>query len=192
MMMFSFSPTRLSRLPSMAASVRTRVVSWNDAAESHESVASDAFVMPISWARPSAASLAVRLELVVGVVEELHVDERPGQPGRVAGVHDLDASGHLAHDELDVLVVDRHTLVAVDVLDLFDEVLLGLTRTAELHHELRVERSVVQRRADFDFLAVLDEQVARDRDRLLLDLALVADDGDLALTPDELDAHRRR
>ncbi len=38
----------------MAASVSTRVVSWNDAADSHESVASDALVMPISSGRPSA------------------------------------------------------------------------------------------------------------------------------------------
>jgi hypothetical protein len=33
MMMFSFSPCGSSRAPRMAASVRTRVVSWNDAAE---------------------------------------------------------------------------------------------------------------------------------------------------------------
>ena len=130
--------------------------------------------------------------LVVGVVEQLHVDHRAGQPRGLAGVDDLDASRHLAHDQLDVLVVDRHTLVAVDVLDLFDQVLLGLTGAAELHHQLGVERSVVQRRADLDLLAVLDEQVARDRDRLLLDLALVADDRDLALTTDQLDAHDAR
>ena len=41
----------------MAASVSTRVVSWNDAADSHESVASDALVMPISSGRPSAGVL---------------------------------------------------------------------------------------------------------------------------------------
>ena len=38
----------------MAASVSTRVVSWNEAADSHESVASEALVMPISSGRPSA------------------------------------------------------------------------------------------------------------------------------------------
>src|SRR5918996_210392 len=57
MMMFSFNPSRLSLRPSMAASVSTRVVSWNDAADSHESVASDAFVMPMSSGRPSAGRL---------------------------------------------------------------------------------------------------------------------------------------
>ena len=44
-------------LDSMAASVSTRVVSWNDAADSHESVASDALVIPISSStRPRRAS----------------------------------------------------------------------------------------------------------------------------------------
>ena len=54
MMTFSFSPMSVSDLPSMAASVRTRVVSWKEAADSHDSVASDAFVIPISSGRPSA------------------------------------------------------------------------------------------------------------------------------------------
>src|SRR5918997_4824999 len=57
MMMFSLSPLSPSLRLSMAASVSTRVVSWNDAADSHESVASDALVMPISSGRPSAGVL---------------------------------------------------------------------------------------------------------------------------------------
>ena len=57
MMMFSLRPSSPSERPSIAASVRTRVVSWNDAADSHESVASDALVMPISSGRPSAGFL---------------------------------------------------------------------------------------------------------------------------------------
>ena len=136
--------------------------------------------------------LAVGLELVVGVVEELDVHHRPGQPRRIAVVDDLHTPGHLAHDQLDVLVVDRHALVAVDVLDFLGEVLLGLAGPAELHHELGVQRSVVQRGAHLDLLAVLDVQVAGDRNRLLLDLAIVADDRDLALTPDQLDSYDSR
>ena len=46
MITFSFSPCSRSILPSIAASVSTFVVSWNDAAERNDSVASDAFVMP--------------------------------------------------------------------------------------------------------------------------------------------------
>ena len=37
-MTFSFKPRSSSRLPMMAASVNTRVVSWKDAAEMNESV----------------------------------------------------------------------------------------------------------------------------------------------------------
>jgi len=46
MMTFSFRPSSRSILPSIDASVRTFVVSWNDAAERKDSVASDAFVIP--------------------------------------------------------------------------------------------------------------------------------------------------
>ena len=46
-MTFSLRPIRGSVLPLMAASVRTLVVSWNDAAERNESVASEALVIPI-------------------------------------------------------------------------------------------------------------------------------------------------
>ena len=46
MMTFSFSPSSRSTLPSIAASVSTFVVSWKEAAERNDSVASDAFVIP--------------------------------------------------------------------------------------------------------------------------------------------------
>src|SRR5690606_4945617 len=47
-MTFSLRPRRPSRVPRTAASVRTRVVSWNAAAEMNDSVASEALVMPSS------------------------------------------------------------------------------------------------------------------------------------------------
>jgi hypothetical protein len=46
MITFSFKPASRSILPSSAASVSTFVVSWKEAAERNESVASDALVMP--------------------------------------------------------------------------------------------------------------------------------------------------
>ena len=46
MMMFSLRPRGSSLAPRMDASVRTRVVSWNEAAEMNDCVVSDAFVMP--------------------------------------------------------------------------------------------------------------------------------------------------
>src|SRR2546426_627864 len=48
MMMFSLSPKRSSRAPRIAASVRTRVVSWNDAAEMNDCVVRLALVIPRS------------------------------------------------------------------------------------------------------------------------------------------------
>ena len=43
---FSFNPSRLSTFPFIEASVKTRVVSWKDAAEINELVCNDAFVIP--------------------------------------------------------------------------------------------------------------------------------------------------
>ena len=57
MITFSFRPSRRSVLPSSAASVRTLVVSWNDAADRNESVASEALVMPRMTSSHCAGSL---------------------------------------------------------------------------------------------------------------------------------------
>ena len=48
MITFSFKPLSGSTLPLIAASVRTRVVSWKEAADMKESVAIEALVMPSS------------------------------------------------------------------------------------------------------------------------------------------------
>ncbi len=64
-MTFSLSPSSVSALPLTAASVSTRVVSWNDAAEMNERVCSEALVMPSSTGcatagfLPSATNLAL-------------------------------------------------------------------------------------------------------------------------------------
>ena len=85
MITFSLSPTSPSLRPSIAASVSTRVVSWNDAADSHESVASDAFVIPMSSGRPSAgAALLDETRLVVGELAGVGLLARRGSPSRPA------------------------------------------------------------------------------------------------------------
>ena len=43
---FSFGPRNGSSLPLIAASVKTLVVSWKDAADKKDSLAKDAFVIP--------------------------------------------------------------------------------------------------------------------------------------------------
>lgn len=54
MITFSLRPISGSTLPLIAASVRTRVVSWNDAADKKESVAKEAFVIPKRIGRATA------------------------------------------------------------------------------------------------------------------------------------------
>ena len=168
MMTFSLSPTRPSLLPSIAASVSTRVVSWNDAADSHDSVASDAFVIPISSGRPSAGLLALRDQpLVARPRTGGRRPSRPGQERRVTGFGHADPAQHLADDHLDVLVVDRHALLPVHLLHLVAEVLLGLADALDLEDLLRVERCLLvtdETLAGHDLLAVLDREVRAPRD----------------------------
>ena len=106
-MTFSFRPSSVSTLPLTAASVRTRVVSWKDAAEMKERVCSEALVMPSSTGTPVAGLLALGGEPLVDLVELQPVDLLAGEQVGVAAVGDLDLLQHLANDHLDVLVVDR-------------------------------------------------------------------------------------
>ena len=73
-----------------------------------------------------AVSPAVLLDLVVDARVLVAVDELAGQEVRVALLVDPDLLEHLTHDQLDVLVVDVDALGLVDLLDLLDEVQLGL------------------------------------------------------------------
>ena len=169
------------------------MVSWNDAADSHESVASDALVMPISSGRPSAGACPPG-PAPVGVGEHPGVDPLAGQEVGVAGLLHRDPAGHLAHDQLDVLVVDRHALVAVHPLDLLDQVLLGLPDALDLEQLLGVARALDQRVAGRDLLAVGDLEAGRERDGVGVLAAVVADDGDdaaLALVLGHADHARR-
>ena len=71
-----------------------------------------------------------------------------------------DATQHLPDDHLDVLVVDRHTLGPVDLLDLLDEVDLHLAGALDAQHLVRVGRALQQLLADLDVVAV-GEQTLR-------------------------------
>ena len=85
---------------------------------------------------------------------------------------------------------DRHPLVAVDVLDLFDQVLLGISSAARTSIvDFGSNGPSWERRTTSTSCPSSTRQVARDRDRLLLDLAVVADDHDTALATDQLDTN---
>ena len=64
------------------------MISWNDAADSQESVASDALVMPISSGRPSRGALSGLDQLAVDRGVALVVDALAWQERRVAGLGD--------------------------------------------------------------------------------------------------------
>ena len=70
----------------------------------------------------------------------------------LAGIVDLDLLQHLANDHLDVLVVDRHALQPVDLLDLVDEV------GGELLDALDRQDVVRRRIAVDDVVALLDRR----------------------------------
>ena len=120
-MTFSLSPLSVSILPWTEASVSTRVVSWNEAAEMKLRVCSDALVMPSSTGLPSAFFCFFSSCALISSISSRSTCS-PGKQGGVAAVGDLDLLQHLANDHLDVLVVDLHALESIDFLDLADEI----------------------------------------------------------------------
>ena len=110
----------------------------------------------------------------------------------VTGLSHINAAKHLANDEFDVLIVDRHTLVAVHLLHLFDEVLLRLANTLDVEKFLGVLRTFNDGVTSFNFLAVNDFQVCTKRDGLDLLGAIISDDHNHATTVFFHDAHDAR
>src|SRR5882762_6266277 len=165
MMMFSFNPSKSSRAPRIAASVNTRVVSWNDAAEMNDPV------------------------LRVG--EGLLVHVLALQEHRVPGLDDLHLLQHLAHDHADVLVVDLHALEPVYLLHFVQEVLLHRPRALDPQNIVRVDRSLGEAVAGAHPVALVHPQVLAGRHLVQLRLPLFGVDVDLALaTLDLAEPHR--
>ncbi len=79
-----------------------------------------------------------------------------------------------------MLVVDRHALLAVDLLDLFDQVLLGLAHTLDLEQFLRVAWALDDGVAGSDFLAVDDFEAGLAQDEVDLFGSVVGHHGQLA------------
>ena len=120
-MTFSLSPLSISSLPDTAASVRTRVVSWNDAAEINDRVCKDALVMPSNTGCPVASIQAFFLCRICRR-EFLAVNLLIDQQSRAAGTAYFNFLQHLADDDFNMLVVDFHALQAIDILNLIDEI----------------------------------------------------------------------
>ena len=166
-MTFSLRPTSESDLPWIAASVRTLVVSWKDAADSHDSVASDALVIPISTGRPEAGVPPSATTLRFRTLVRHAVDQIAREQLGVARLDHRHPAQHLPDDDLDVLVVDRRTLGPVDRLHFLHQVLLDPTHTEDPQHVLRIGRTGRELLTHADPIAVLDEQPGPPADREL-------------------------
>ena len=118
---FFFNPSRLSSRPLMAASVRTRVVSWNDAAEMKLSVVNAALVIPSKTGFPSAGLPSFRNSLVL-YVKHPFTNLTAWQERRYRrDPRSAPFCKHLPNDDLDMLIVDRHTLQPVHILNFINK-----------------------------------------------------------------------
>ena len=75
-----------------------------------------------------------------------------------------------------MLVVDRHTLVAVDLLHFFDEVALGLTDTLDVKQFLGILRTFDQSVTSGDLLTVSDLEVGTGSNWVGVFVTVVGDD----------------
>src|ERR1700722_10517949 len=126
-----------------------------------------------------AASILDHLIVLFAEAELVHLlfEEERG----VANVFDLDPAHHLARDGFDVLVVDVHTLEAVDLLNCVDEVSLGELFAENREQVVQVQRTVDQSLTGLDVVAFLNVDVDTARNRVFLrGLAVFAFDVDLA------------
>ena len=148
------------------------MVSWNEAAEMNDSVASDALVMPSRIGSNSAATLVARRGAAVLFHEAGAVDLLAAQVARVAGLGDLDLAQHLANDRFDVLVVDLDALQAVDVLDFLDEVGRERLDAEQTQDVMRIRLAVDDGFALLHVLAFEHDHLAPLRNQLLVLVAV--------------------
>ena len=118
------------------------------------------------------------------------LDQLAGQQLGVAGLDDRHTAQHLPDDDLDVLVVDRHTLRVVDLLDLADQVDLDGTLAEDAQHVVRVGGTHGELLAHLDVLALADQQTGTLGDRVRgLVAAVVRGDDELLGLLGLLDPH---
>ena len=124
------------------------------------SVDSDALVMPRSTGLAVAGGLPGRRRLVVLVLEDELVHQLAHHEVGAAHFLDAHAPEHLAHDDLDVLVVDGHALQAVDLLHLVHEIALQLAVAEDGQVVVRVRGAVHQRLARLHPIALVHRRCA--------------------------------
>ena len=107
---------------------------------------------------PDLARFDALADALVLVLHLQDVGHGAGQQAGVVGVLHPDLAHHLAHDDLDVLIVDVHALLAVHLQDLLDQVVVHGGGAADPQHVVGVQGAVLQLFALFDDVAVTDLQ----------------------------------
>ena len=103
---------------------------------------------------PDLSRLIAAVDLGVGIVQLQNVYHRAVQKLGVAGVLQADLAHHLADDDLDMLVVDVHALLAVHPQNLLDQVVVHSVGAPDSEHIMGVQGSVSQLRSGLDGIAV--------------------------------------
>src|SRR5579875_3341260 len=175
MMTFSFSPRSGSCFPLIAASVRTRVVSWKLAAERNDSVASDAFVTPSRTGLPSAGVLP---SAFIRSFSSLNWASSMSCPGRYRV------------SPPSTIFTFRSIVRTVNFLDFLDQIVLQRRLTLDPQDVVRVERAFVELIAGFDPVAVVHHQVHPHRDFVAMLVAPVVGDDHVPFVALFDDTHR--
>ncbi len=103
------------------------------------------------------------VDFVVGIHEGPLVDEFLGQEFGIARIGNLHLAHHLAHDNLEMLVVDLHTLQTINRLDLVHDVFLGLYRTENTENVGRGDTAVGQPGTGLDVVVLLNQDLLGQR-----------------------------
>lgn len=100
---------------------KPRISEQRNLGESEQKLGSDCLLHPISR------------HLIILLLEFDDIDDISREEGSVSGIRNLYLGEHLSDDELDMLRVDRLPLRGVDLLDVVDDVRLGLERSGDIH-----------------------------------------------------------
>ncbi len=121
----------------------------------NESVDSDALVMPSNTCNKACRVLLFSQHFFVFVQQVSPFNLLPRDEARIAGIGDLHAAQHLAHDHLDVLVADLHALQAIHFLHFVGDVTRQCLDAQQAQDVMRVGRAVHDHFALVHHLAVV-------------------------------------
>ena len=117
------------------------MVSWKEAADSHDSVASDALVMPMSSGRPEAGLPPSATTRRFSASKRARSTSSPGSSS--ASPDSMTVTRRSICRTMISMCLSwiEHALAAVDLLDLVDQVHLHRARAEDPQHLLRVDRA---------------------------------------------------